>query len=123
MAALGRHSSGRDPVPGYRAAGGAVSRFPQLRPCPLLPAPRGRIPTKGCGNSAGSGAGFGSRRQRSGRRGAVTELVQVLQFVSAGGLVALALGGTYWGGRISQGMQQLQAMMQDHEERLRTGGL
>ena len=53
----------------------------------------------------------------------MTELVQLAQLVSAGGLVALALGGTYWGGRISQGMKQLQTMTRDHEERLRHGGL
>lgn len=53
----------------------------------------------------------------------MNELVQFAQLVSAGGLIAAACGATYWGGRISQGMKQLQAVTQDHEKRLRSGGL
>lgn len=53
----------------------------------------------------------------------MNELLQFAQLVSAGGLIVAACGATYWGGRISQGMKQLQSVAQDHEERLRNGGL
>ncbi len=46
-----------------------------------------------------------------------------VQLAFTGGLLLAASGATYWGGQVSSGIKQLQAMGQDHEKRLRKGGL
>lgn len=48
---------------------------------------------------------------------------ELIQLAFAGGFLVAAVGAGYWGGQVSRGIKQLQAVTQDHEERLRTGGL